>query len=332
MRFSEKNVSIEDDFHVPIYERANKWKKVFNERLYHPKYDTTARFTCGVCGEVINNGREVKGKRESLEILTPLRKNGNTILFERSVKKINDDDLFHVCQVCYDSLHSGKTPKYSICSMNLSWEFPSPLIGLTAMEKILISRVVIMQSIFTVNAQYSACRSNAVGFFNDPEDNLKRLKLPMHCSELVNYVYFVIPSPKARNQLRLLLNQNINPIPKFLQFLRVRKEKVFNALLFLKSNNKFYFDITVDFNVDLPTDGIPELLLQEIQSQASMQDDETLKSYAIRVPSGDPRRSHQDGEVIDIIDENDYFQNGDTITESIIDFESLFHCILLYRL
>jgi hypothetical protein len=79
---------------------------------------------------------------------------------------------------------------------------------MSVLEKLLISKIIVLQLVFSIsyNPQYSACKSNAVSFFNDPGQNIQRIKLPMHANELSNYVYFIIPSKRTRDQLRQLLN------------------------------------------------------------------------------------------------------------------------------
>lgn len=123
-----------------------------------------------------------------------------------------------------------------------------------------------MQSVVTIsyNPQYSACKSNAVCFFNDPSKQVARLKLPMGIDDFKKYVYFVIPSRRTLNQLQLLLSANINkPLPHYLKFLQVRRMNLINALKFLKINNPYYHDVIIDVELCklLPLDSVPHEII-----------------------------------------------------------------------
>lgn len=120
-------------------------------------------------------------------------------------------------------------------------EVPACLEGLTQIEEMLIARCC---PIMTVYRKHGGQRGYTGHVLNLPQDIQQFLnKLPPPINEL---------------PILQISRQGANNTEATF---RVRRDKIMQALLWLKTNNKYYHNIVIDMNniSCLPTNGIPEI-------------------------------------------------------------------------
>ena len=257
--------SVEQDMNQSLFEQTSFWQLKFQS--FCETNDTSPRFVCGVCAAVTSKEVKIECTIET-KILDPLKStpSGSPKLYYPAVKRQGEVLNFHVCERCDLDLNKSKCPEFSYANFPMNPIHPVELQHLSVLEKMLISKIIIMQSVFTISHSpvYMACKSSAYCFFSDPSQHVARINLPISLNELKAYVYFVIPSKRTRNQIRgLLSHDTTQPLPSYLKFLQVRKARVWNALVYLKTHNHYYNDVVLNDNVrnSLPEDGIPQEIL-----------------------------------------------------------------------
>ena len=161
--------------------------------------------------------------------------------------------------------------------------------------------------------QHSAARSNAIAFFNDPGENIIRMQLPTNPSELISHIYFVILSQNTKKTIFSLLKEQT--IPPFLNYLKVRKDKVYKALYYLVENNKYYNGVNI-VNINLPNNGIPHELVAQLLKYLTPDIGEPVPDF-----NDDPRQSHIVNEIAESMEEFNSENGDETYVEAMIDFE-----------
>ena len=205
----------------------------------------------------------------------------NAVFYEKGLHHNVDKkkrSLVHctVCKECWSSLSKEKIPKFTAANNVWIGDIPQELQKLTIPEQRLIavyrhnSCIVKLQSHFqsTVAAQ-SAIKGNCISF---PQDVINiaatlPLKLEDLCESL--QIVFIGCHVPQRNQLK--------------HFLTVRKEKISNALRWLKSNNPLYRSIEISQSLidKLPEDDVPECLWTTMQISIDVEASENERaSYA----------------------------------------------------
>lgn len=262
------------------------------------KHDVSARFVCGVCAETTHMDLPAIWFQNSPQValLTVPGADGVTRLrlfepaVQRGTSRVADAIKLHLCELCHKFLGgrstraredvpdtSGMTiPPFAIArGFDIPHEIPDALVGLRELEKMMIAQIVVFMPVVSFHGHIRQCKGTFTSFFN-PVDKLTRtLNLPRSPHQLSHdSFFFIFPNEVSRSSIiQLLDTKNVqeNKIPPYLEFLRVRKEKVFGALRYLKDNNPLYRNIEIDETVELPDDGIPPAFTQRLLQEATAQ-------------------------------------------------------------
>src|SRR3954451_21680777 len=152
-----------------------------------------------------------------------------------------------MCRCCYCEKTIPK--KFSEDNYMDPGELPEEMKGLTDIEEMLIAQVFTVITVYWLRGGQTGYRENVINFPQDIREFTTQL--PRH--------------PSSLNVL-VVRRQSTNGPTEFRDF-TVRRDKVGNALLWLKSNNRYYKDITIDHEIlqTLPKNGSIINLLPQIQ-------------------------------------------------------------------
>ena len=149
------------------------------------------------------------------------------------------DDKFYFCKACYGMILQSKIPKFgsvNAVSMSTCPSYPMILKDLTSVEEAAIARAHPVISIMKLRPSgasrfisYQRIRGHAVALPQNPGPLLDIL--PSSSLVLHDVIRIVWASKRAHTV------EDIRP------FARIRREKVLQALLWLKDNNPLYFEI-----------------------------------------------------------------------------------------
>src|SRR2546430_12407002 len=106
-------------------------------------------------------------------------------------------------------------------------EVPQELMDLTDVKEMLIAQVFPVVSVYTLPGGQHAYRGNIINFPQDVQEFAARL-------------------PHDPKLLDLLIVRRYSDDRSNFRDFHVRREKVTQALIWLKNNNKFYCDIVID--------------------------------------------------------------------------------------
>ena len=147
----------------------------------------------------------------------------------------------YICVRCSRDKHTPKL--YSAENDMLPGTHPPCLEGLTKVEEMLIARACPVMCVYRKHGGQHGYRGHV-------------LNLPQDIQGFVD----TLPSHVADIPVLLVRRHGMdNTHADF----RVRRELILNALKWLQANNRFYYDIHIDFSVlqDLPADGVPSSVL-----------------------------------------------------------------------
>jgi hypothetical protein len=164
-----------------------------------------------------------------------------------------------MCHECWLAISKGKIAKFSPANSMWVGDVPDQLKGLTIPEQKLISLYRHNSSIIKLHSPWHspdtaqpALKGNCITF----PQNLSNIatSLPLSPNELSASVkiVFVGSSMPSRQHLRKILT--------------VRRQRIFNALVWLKRNNVLYSHISLDKHIiaALPVDDVPESIWETI--------------------------------------------------------------------
>lgn len=152
---------------------------------------------------------------------------------------------------------SVKKPfKYALSNMLYIGKVPHELKNLTCVEESLIARCRVKCSIYKIHSKQDKTTSqykisgNIITYPQNPNNIIK-----------------LLPSLPEREYFHVIFVGAIQPCEsKLKQVLKVRREKIRNALIWLKNNNCAYSDVEIsNDNLDkLPLDDIPNVIKDNI--------------------------------------------------------------------
>jgi hypothetical protein len=182
------------------------------------------------------------------------------------------DNCYQVCHVCRTCIRGrsdkgykfGVVPLYSYANGCWVGKVPQPLQGLTYLEEVCIARARATSCMFKLNAGPTgqrAARGNVCVFQQENYMPLPVLKsIPPHVVNIADEVAVVIVSPS-----QTVTFDNMSKTP-----LLVRRSKIRDALLWLKTYNPLYSDIIIDDNAlqEYPEHGpVPVPCLQTLATE-----------------------------------------------------------------
>jgi hypothetical protein len=165
-----------------------------------------------------------------------------------------EPNLQHICARCKKSMTAGKVPKFSLANGMLLGQVPPELEDLTFAEQLLVARVRHNRCLVRVSSGWHKMTANAISFANPTP-----------------IVYDVLPPPKDELDeiLAFIYTGPCKPTPKDFERtpLLVRRNKVGNALEWLKLNHCDYYDLNISQrNLDSYPEGGPPVIVEYLSS------------------------------------------------------------------
>ena len=203
------------------------------------------------------------------------------ILLYQSPRSLFTDDAGHptanVCSSCVGDLRRGKTPSLSLANNMWIGDVPLELRILTLPEKILIARYFPAAYIVKLYPKKKGARSwSSSGMHSGVRGNVSTYRLNTNDITHMTDTQIMPPLPAILAATVGVTFVGPKNLPKKTMpgFLRVNRNRVQNALQWLKENNPIYRDIVIstDHLNDLPVDGVPH----EIMSLAKHSFNSTL--------------------------------------------------------
>ncbi|CAG8753569.1 12071_t:CDS:1, partial [Rhizophagus irregularis] len=168
------------------------------------------------------------------------------------------------CRRCHSEtifLKNKNLPKKFSADNNMNpGEVPDELQGFTEIEEMLIARIFPVMSVYRLRGGQHGYRGNVINFPQDVQEFAT--KLPRHPSSLDV----------------LVIRRKSESNPEAFRDFRVRRLKVACALIWLKENNRYYADITIDHEVlrSLPNNDPIDEQLQDIEEEPDFENDEDV--------------------------------------------------------
>ena len=218
------------------------------------------------------------------------------------------------CKTCFSSLKKEKLPKFSVANNFQIGKTPPELTGLTLAEKLLISKcrpkmyVLKLRTSCGGEAQ-RGLKGNTITF---PQDVVKiAAKLPANPDILADH-------------LNVVFIGKTKPTPKLLKkVVGVCRQVVYNALNFLIQNNPEWADVTLDDNVDLPDDDVPDVMMQTLTHEEETEED--AKEHSTYTPQTDIDNIPSDSVIMDSVGMVDFegsmVNSTDQITSAILQLQ-----------
>ena len=217
---------------------------------------------CAICGELSLRSKSVPLKDTSVK-LDILQCHYNITRKERKTEydsvscldgPILEPNLQYICTRCHKSMTAGKVPKVALANGMWLGQVPSELADLTFAEQLLVARVRHNRCLVRVSSGWHKMTANAISFANPTP-----------------IVYDVLPLPKDELDeiLAFIYTGPCKPTPKDFERtpLLVRRNKVGNALEWLKLNHCDYYDLEISQrNLDSYPEGGPPVLVEYLSS------------------------------------------------------------------
>jgi hypothetical protein len=218
---------------------------------------------CAVCGELSLKSKSMLLKDAAVK-LDILQCSDNITRKERKTENdpvecldgpIIEPDLQHMCARCHKSMTAGKLPKVSLTNGMWLGHVPPELTDLTFAEQLLVARVRHNRCLVRVSSGWHKMTANAISFAN-PTPTVVYDVLPPSKDELDEILAFIYTGP-------------CKPTPKDFERtpLLVRRNKVGNALEWLKLNHCDYYDLEISQrNLDSYQEGGPSVIVEYLSS------------------------------------------------------------------
>lgn len=229
---------------------------------------------CGSCARETPNQDLISESLENAgyqELLRPASTHpahvltNGMLLYEGAVDMTNKQ--FKICLECVTGLKNNKQPKHSLANDMWIGDVPRELKGLTLPERILIAKYYPAAYIIKLYPkQKGAKKWDTAQMHNGLKGNVSTYKLdPKQVVSMIDGTSYP-PTPRILSATIgvTFLGPKGLPETTMPEMFRVRRRRVKEALLWLKTNNPLYVDITIsEENLDaLPDDGVPpEIML-----------------------------------------------------------------------
>ncbi|XP_015764283.1 PREDICTED: uncharacterized protein LOC107343234 [Acropora digitifera] len=140
------------------------------------------------------------------------------------------DDKQYICRTCHTKVLKGNVPCQAVCNKLCVDELPPELSLLEKLEQILIAQRIVFEKIIVM-----------------PKGQQRKIKgaicnVPVECDQTCK----ILPRPPERSGIIMLKLKRKLEFRGHVYFQAVRPEVVTNALNWLKVNNPFYTNISVD--------------------------------------------------------------------------------------
>jgi len=197
------------------------------------------------------------------------------LLHNRVLRKSAEDLKGCLCHDCLRDLKSGKRPRFSLANGMWIGEIPYELSALTLPEKILIARYYPAAYVVKLFPKVKGARQwNTAGFNSGMRGNVSTYRL--NVTDIIDMVHPDMLPPPPRILAAVIAVTIVGPkgLPEKTMpgFLRVRRSRVREALVWLKSNNPLYADIEISEEMlsEFPENEIPEEILGTVKYSDDM--------------------------------------------------------------
>jgi hypothetical protein len=188
------------------------------------------------------------------------------LLHNRALRNDAEGQKGSLCHDCIRDLKARKRPKFSLSNGMWVGEVPYELLALTLPEKILIARYYPAAYVVKLFLKVKGARHwNPEGLNSGVRGNVSTYRL--NITDIIDMVDLNILPPPARMLAAVIAVTIIGPkgFPEKTMpgFLRVRRSRVREALIWLKANNPLYANIEICEQTlgQFPEDDIPEEIL-----------------------------------------------------------------------
>lgn len=214
---------------------------------------------CAVCGQLTLLSNLSKLSELDAIHLNPLLREGKEITrlerfsFANPIQEIKgpvlDEKCNKLCGDCKSYLKRGLTPKYALANGFWLGSIPSQLQQLSYAEQLIVARVRRNKCIVQVSSGMHKMKANAIAFENPTPKIYKKLPLPL--KDLDEVLAFIFTGPCLPTE------EDLKRTP-----LLVRRNKVGEALEWLKLNHADYQDLEIDYESlnSYPENGPPVVI------------------------------------------------------------------------
>jgi hypothetical protein len=192
------------------------------------------------------------------------------LLHNRALRNNAEGQKGSLCYDCLRDLKSRKRPKFSLSNGMWVGEVPYELLALTLLEKILIARYYPAAYVVKLFPKVKGARHwNPAGLNSGVRGNVSTYRL--NITDIVDMVDLNVLPPPARMLAAVIAVTIIGPkgFPEKTMpgFLRVRRLRVREALVWLKANNPLYANIEIceETLAQFLEDDIPEEILGTVK-------------------------------------------------------------------
>lgn len=154
-------------------------------------------------------------------------------------RALHTDGMISFCHLCYQTLNKNEIPKFALKQNLWTGEVPDELLGLSLIERLLISKIRLVCYVQTVRHGFKKATGSLSVFIQNTKAIYQLLPHALNTIDDMIRVCFD----------KTLTDADLIPVKRM--FL-VRKNIVLSALEWLKHNNPFYSDIEINTETDLP--------------------------------------------------------------------------------
>ena len=286
---------------------------------------------CGICGIAVKRGEFTEMEMNDIphkELLSIENQENQDCLLEYlhdtvidnlpsqlllSEGGVDENQMVVCCETCLNSLKKEKLPKFSIANNFQIGKTPPELTGLRLSEKLLIAKCRAKMYVVKLRScgaeAQRGLKGNTITF---PQDVVKiAATLPANPDILADHLNVVF------------IGKN-KPSPELLKkVVGVRRHVVYNALNFLIQNNPEWADVRIDYNVDLPVDGVPDAIMQTLTHEEETEDD--ANEHSTYTPQTDLDNIPSDSLIMDSVGmvdlEGSTVNSTDQITSAILELQ-----------
>ena len=188
------------------------------------------------------------------------------MLYKGGMDFLKDGNLcLHLCSDCHLSLSKNEMPRFALANNLYCGCLPSQFSDLTWVEEIVCAKYC--------NTAHITC------LFQSTDPTLPNVLHGNTCAHDMNFISTASVLPRTPADIHNTLSVVfIGPGKFHLKFLKtmfqVRKQKIWEFLLWLKDHNKFYANMPVDHNIlegypeDGPLPGIEDMIIEDSNSDA----------------------------------------------------------------
>ena len=241
--------------------------------------------------KVIHGYSDLRIYTESLPIIGPSTSDSpsfhyqnGTILYKKGLFKQNRIDMCTLCQKCHDALSKEHIPRFSAGNNIWLGDISAELQGLTIPEEKLISLyrhnscIIKLHSPFhSATTAQAALKGNCITFLQNVPNIVN--SLPLKLDDLCDTLKMIFIGARPPDRIRLK------------KVLTVRKEKIIQALQWLKKYNIFYQNININFEniAQLPEDDVPECIMSTLEQKSGDEDIQSERVGYVPDPLSNPK-------------------------------------------